>query len=516
MTKFIQANNSWRDAYNPLRGLTLARAVALLEQGQSGDYADLHWCYKFVEETDADVFALLERRLSAIAEMDWTIKIVSDDTAGFDKGLAEAQSAALYSAYEQIDNLTEAIEHLETSAFRGFAFLQAQGNADGFKHLELLDSWSFLRDGMHGDWYWNPGANATTAKALGDAARLQLDRDRLICLETTRHIDRLGLIKFVRANLSEKDWDSFIEIFGIPLPIITGPEDIDPNKADEFRAAAEQVAAGGTGYLPYGSTVNYPDVERGSSPYDTRLEWLSKKLVLAGTGGMLTMLAESGSGTLAGNAHMETFKSIARSRAAKVSEKLQLTIDRFELQRLFAGRPRLAYFDIAAEEEQDIGQVIEHAGKLRTAGYKMDVAQLEEKTGYKLVEAEPLAAQTDPQPAGQHSRTITLHSALEQSFDPQPAGQHSRTITLHSALEQSFDPLLSALHKDLQPLRERIAEALQIEDDTAMQAALRRIADDSPALYRVIADGGALGDALELELAKAVAVGMANTADTEA
>ena len=493
MTKLIQINNSWRDAYNPLRGLTLARAVALLERGQSGDYADLHWCYKFVEETDADVFALLERRLSSIAEMDWTIKIVSDDTAGFDKGLAEAQSAALRRAYEQIDNLTEAIEHLETSAFRGFAFLQAQGNSEGFKHLELLDSWSFLRDGMHGDWFWNPRADSTTAKALGDSKRLQLDRDRLICLETPRHIDRLGLIKFVRANLSEKDWDSFIEIFGIPLPIIISPEDVDPNKVDEFRAAAEQVAAAATGSLPFGSIVNYPDVERGTSPYDARLEWLSKKLVLAGTGGMLTMLAESGSGTLAGNAHTETFKSIARSRAAKISEKLQLTIDRFEMQRLFADRPRLAYFEIASEEEQDIGDIIKHAGMLRTAGYKIDRQQLEEKTGYKLEEVEPLAAQADPRLA-----------------------QHSRAITLHSTPEQIFDPLLTALHKDLQPLRNRIAEALQIDDDTAMQAALRQIADDSPTLYRVIADGGALGDALELELAKAVEAGMANTADTEA
>ena len=151
----------------PLRGLTLARAVALLERGQSGDYADLHWCYKFVEETDADVFALLERRLSSIAEMDWTIKIVSDDTAGFDKGLAEAQSAALRRAYEQIDNLTEAIEHPRPRPF-GFAF-QAQERR---WHLEL-DSGVFATDARR---WWNPGA-PQPPKPLGDAARLQLDRD---------------------------------------------------------------------------------------------------------------------------------------------------------------------------------------------------------------------------------------------------------------------------------------------------------------------------------------------------
>ena len=192
MNKLIHINNSWRDRYNPLRGLTLARAVALLEQGQSGNYADLHWCYKFVEETDADVFALLERRLSAIAEMDWTIKTVSDKTTGYNEKLAQDQAAVLHYAYEQIDNLTEAIEHLETSAFRGFSFCQVMGAPGTVRHIELLDSWSFLRDGMHGAWHWNPKAESISAAALGEGSRLELDRDRLICLETPRHIDRLG------------------------------------------------------------------------------------------------------------------------------------------------------------------------------------------------------------------------------------------------------------------------------------------------------------------------------------
>ena len=491
MNGLVQINNRWRDAYNPLRGLTLARAVAMLEQGQSGDYADLHWCYKFVEETDADVFALLERRLSSIAEMDWTIKTVSDETSGFDQKLADAQVAALRMAYGQIDNLTEAIEHLETSAFRGFAFCQAQGTPEGFRHLEILDSWNFLRDGMHGDWYWNPRADSTTATALGESALLDLDRDRLICLETDRHIDRLGLIKFVRANLSEKDWDSFIEIFGIPLPIITGPEDVASGDVAKYQEEAEKVAAAATGYLPYGSTITYPNESRGITPFNKRLEWLSKKLILAGTGGMLTMLAESGSGSLAGNAHTETFKSIARSRAAKISEKFQLTIDRFEFIKKFEGRPRLAYFDIAAEEEQDIGDIIDHAAKLKTAGYKMDAKQLEEKTGYKLE-----IISTEPEP-------------------PADPAQHRRAVMLHSTLERSADPLLTALHNDLQPLRERIENALQLPDEE-MKAELKKIAEDSPDLYRAIADGGVFSDELELELAQAMAGGFENPEETEA
>ena len=492
MNGLVQINNRWRDAYNPLRGLTIARAVALLEQGQSGDYADLHWCYKFVEETDADVFALLDRRLSSIAEMDWTIKTVNEETNGFNRQLADDQAGALRETYEQIDNLTEAIEHLETSAFRGFAFCQAQGTADGFRHLEILDSWNFLRDGMRGDWYWNPRADSTTAKALGDGALLNLDRDRLICLETERHIDRLGLIKFVRANLSEKDWDSFIEIFGIPLPIITGPEDVAAGDVEKYQADAEKVAAAATGYLPYGSTVSYPNAARSMSPFNPRLDWLSKKLILAGTGGMLTMLAEGGSGTLAGNAHTETFKSIARCRAAKISEKLQLTTDRFTLNRKFEGRPRLAYFDIAAKEEQDVGDIIEHAAKLPAAGYRMKKEQLEEKTGYQL----------------------EIYDKPEAAVENSGPAEHRRSFVFHAKREP--DTILTALHKDLQPLRSRIEKALQMESDQEMSAELRRIAADAPALYRAAADSGLLEEALGMEAAAAFVEGMENPEETEA
>ena len=62
------------------------------------------------------------------------------------------------------------------------------------------------------------------------------------------------------------------------------------------------------GLSPNGSAYQSRTPKRGVQPFELRLDYLSKKLVLAGSGGMLTMLAESGSGTLAGGAHAETFR----------------------------------------------------------------------------------------------------------------------------------------------------------------------------------------------------------------
>jgi len=41
--RLIAGANRWRENYNPLRGLTLNRAIALMEAFPRGEYADLMW-----------------------------------------------------------------------------------------------------------------------------------------------------------------------------------------------------------------------------------------------------------------------------------------------------------------------------------------------------------------------------------------------------------------------------------------------------------------------------------------
>lgn len=39
--ELVRIVNTWRDQWNPLRGLVAARAVQLIEAAEAGDYADL-------------------------------------------------------------------------------------------------------------------------------------------------------------------------------------------------------------------------------------------------------------------------------------------------------------------------------------------------------------------------------------------------------------------------------------------------------------------------------------------
>ena len=57
-----QKSNRWRDAYNPLRGLGMARLVSLMEAGERGQYSDIQWFYYFMERTDAMIYSVIQRR----------------------------------------------------------------------------------------------------------------------------------------------------------------------------------------------------------------------------------------------------------------------------------------------------------------------------------------------------------------------------------------------------------------------------------------------------------------------
>ena len=137
--------------------------------------------------------------------------------------------------------------------------------------------------------------------------------------------------------------------------------------------------------MPNGTKIHTVDSgARGQNPFAEHLRYQDEMIVLAATGGKLTTLTESGSGTLAGSAHQRAFDDITEAEAALISEIFQHQFDRPFLARLFPGEPQLAYFELAATRSLDPQDVINQALTLARAGYEIDPAELSEKTGYRL------------------------------------------------------------------------------------------------------------------------------------
>jgi phage gp29-like protein len=443
----VASANLWRDNYNPLRSLTIARAVSLLEEGERGAYADLQWTYRYIEMQDATLGALVERRTSAIQKLDWNIKIREDLPKG-KEAIAETQKQALQAAYEKISNLTASVEAMVMASFRGFAHLEKVTDANGdVVELAPVDQWFWCREGLYGSWTMNRAA----IFGLNQGEPVPLPR--FIIREVTRPINRVALIAFIRKSLSQKDWDGFVETYGIPAVFVIMPDSIPADKESEYLEAAEAVTSDARGVLPGGSDIKTVDNgARANNPFKDHLAYQDEQIVMRGTGGLLTMLTQSGSGTLAGGAHSDTFEEIAKAEAAEISEIFRKQLDVDIIQRVTPGETAYAYFEIAANEETDTKAIVEDVAKLASAGFYVSPEWLAEKTGYEF-----LAKTQDVKPDG------TIRNRL---LDTRP---------------ELKKPLwMAALAKDLQPLGRALEGAMNAGDGAAMQAALKKISAEMP------------------------------------
>lgn len=466
----VQAANFWRQTYNPMRGLTIARAISLLEEKEEGRYCDVMWLFRFIEKRDATLRAVVRRRRSALRKIPWNIRTVAEDrlTPAL-QALAEKQQAALRLAYEGIDNLRAAIGFLASAEFRGFAHLEKHYDAAGnLIHLEPVPQWYWHR--VNGGWLYD-------ATAQGYRHGLPIDPANFFVREVEDPINEAAMAPVINKSMANKDWAAFVEVFGVPSVFVEMPPNTPTNKEDEYLEMAEAVVGDSRGVLPSGAKVQTPGSDtRGTQPFKEFIEQQDSAIVLAGTGGKLTMLTAAGSGTLAGNAHQDSFDDIAADEAGEIAELFQLNLDKPLLERLFPGQPRLAYFELAREDEDDSNGTVDRVVKLAAQGYRVaDIGKVGEDLGLELVDTG--APKTE---IGVRSSEFAGGAPVRNSRSP------------ISDLRSPILPLLNRSPDSATLLRASGLEQL----GKALQADFRPVAEELQKLYAKLGDEGA--DELDL------------------
>ena len=392
----------WLSTVNPLRGLTMSRVVAELEAGQRGDYAMLQWLYHFIEKRDATLRGAKRRIRSSLLKLDWDIKIDAD-IAESDKALAEKQQAALKAEYRKVKNFRKALSHLASAEFRGYAHLEKHYRDGSVVKLEPVPQWHFCRDGIYGGWLFQEDA------LRGGINGVSINPRNFIIREVEDPIDEIALISFVRKSLSQKDFDAFIARYGIPFVFWVLSEAMalqlanEPEKLAEYMLTMRGIGSDGEGIIPGGTleTLDASAGGKGDNPFLQHIKYQDEQIVMAATSGKLTMLNDA-TGIGGGNSetHADTFDEIALALAMEVSETMQEQFDAPALDRLFPGQPHLVYFELAAKDAEDVTSLVKHATELDGAGIEMDVADLSERTGYKLIRrvSPPAAAPGMPAP----------------------------------------------------------------------------------------------------------------------
>lgn len=102
------------------------------------------------------------------------------------------------------------------------------------------------------------------------------------------------------------------------------------------------------------------------------------------TAGKLTVMTESGSGTLAGNAQADGFKDWAAGEADHIAAVLTAQLVNRVLDEYHPGQPHLVNFTLSCVDRTTPEKEIANAAALRAAGYDIDDAEVSERTGWQV------------------------------------------------------------------------------------------------------------------------------------
>lgn len=478
------AAQAWLERWNPLQGMSIREAQNIFDVARNGDTQRLHWLFQEIEATNPVLLVCVERRSSAIANFQWKIS----ENAASDGSLSAEQKDAAERFLNGVENLTDALEHMDLAFFRGFAHAQPVWEADGtVKEVQLLDSWKFVRQG--GAWFYNPACT-------GFASDMQpTDRCGLMTIVRRRPIDYPALAIHIRHAVGSRDWGRFLERYALPKPaVFMHPGATNDQRAD-YIEAANAVENGQVSVWPAGASLtDFAGGSRGTDPFGSFIEHQEKQIVLLATGGTLMSLAESGSGTLAGGAQSEVWESIVARDSSVIAQAVQHAMVIPYLVRAFPGKPVAVSFGFDFTKPPTPKEVFEVAALAKQAGWRIDQAQLEEQTGYTLAEdTTPSSGGVSASPSGGYPfLNKAPHSSKAHEGNPGIPAGGPRSVTAADGTEAVLpSAVLKAFAEDTGAAAAAVRKLLENPTPDGAAALLHDLPSlipEDPALASVIAE----------------------------
>ena len=365
-----------KERRNDLPELTPARARELYEAYRRGEMADVQLMWDQLEERDETLFTVLHARLGALAEMPWGV-VIDADLAEDKRALAEQQQQLANKLLAAVENLPEALTHLGMADFRGVAALEVTGNAARMR-WEVIEPWNLCRPVRRGPWYYNAEATSTPTRPE------ELDPAAVIIREA-QPIDLPAMFLICAKYLSVHAWDAFLEVFGIPNIFLEMPPATPEGKAMEFDAIVQRLIGEGRGTVPSGAKFHTVETSKDNTQsFEARAKWCNEAIIQLATGGLLTVTAQSGSGTLAGNAHSDSFSRLCAASARSISAAINRQFLRPALQEAFPHSPMLVSFELAPEPVDDRLQLAQLLGAVNSAGFRPSAETVSELMNFEV------------------------------------------------------------------------------------------------------------------------------------
>ena len=454
--------DKWLERFNPLRGATLLTLSTYFDDADIGRFARVMWMARKMIRRDETIRACTRRIYAQLMKLDWTVKVMKELPTGVSQQQADAQREYLEQNYGRIENLKQAYSASAMADFYGFSHLEKHYDDQGeVCRMQPVPQWHWIRQNLYGGWMFNPDANPFPIDCV------PIDEENFVIRVVDDPWIEIALIHGLRKNQNDRDWDGFCARYGIPSTWFTAPMGAQEEKIQEFQEIADQMAKDSAGVLPHGAEVTTHETTQKGDVFKMKTDRHDSAIVLAATGGLLTMLTQSGSGTLAGGAHSDTWRELVSGIASEVTECFQEQLDKVWLTEKFPGQPIAAYFELDfPEEEADVAVIATTAKSFKDAGYTVQKAWLEEQTGMPLEDAPvppppvlPAKVPGSPDPVPQ--------PPLKNRFQGGPSSARDRAEATQLA-ETAIQDALDVTHETMAPLAPDIQSLIDLAlDDKA-------------------------------------------------
>ena len=399
----------------PLDYLSVDTVRRCLQECQLGAYAEQQWIWEQMEQYDPMLLTCLTKRDDALDKYDWSIT-VKPDLDDRDSLLAEAQQRTITDLCNAIVNMDEAITALSQASRRHYKFLQPYADSDGL-HLLPIDNWLMCRDGYRGAWGYNP--NAQFGRYRGETLPVPLD-DLILRLHP-RPIDMPAQMLVLNRSTTLAQWDVFLEHLGTPPAFFVLPADCSEDLRQLYIQAAARMLSAATGVIDHGADIKSVPVSQTSVDlFDRRYKVATEEIAMLTTAGKLTVMTESGSGTLAGGAQADGFADWAAGESSSIATVLTAQLVNRVLDEYHPGQPHLVEFTLSCVDKTTPDKEIANAAALRAAGYDIDDAEVSERTGWQVTAGVSSSQLYAIKAAGYVPQQQTMEGVVKMPLQPAP------------------------------------------------------------------------------------------------
>lgn len=278
---------------NPLKNLTNTDIENLLQQSKLGNDIRLQMAYAEMEKITPIFGICIERRVSEILNRGWKVVPLIEDDESLE---TTNQKTRLENMLKKSDlrsgtGLTDAIRHLGLYAFRGRSVVKPFVDKDDNLEFIPVENTNILRS-VYDKYYWVDSSSVfITAEDI--EKQKEIPTNEIIAINTDKPIDYPGLLVYLRQAIGELQWARFVEKQGIPQVVITAPDGTTDGQFAQFTQRAQAIYEGGSGTLPYGTTLNVLDSARGQDPFSEFLRHQQEIIAILALGSTAAVLPQA-------------------------------------------------------------------------------------------------------------------------------------------------------------------------------------------------------------------------------